>query len=217
MFKSILTTLLLLTPLITNASEFVAGKDYVILKHVKTTNAQQNAEVHVTEFFSYGCPWCYQLEPELNKWVDQKKPTIFFNKVPVVFNKSWKQYAKAFYTAQALDIEPQLAPDLFKAILKEHQPLNDTQAMIDFFVKHGVDAQTAKSAFKYSPSIEMEVNDSKNKMVSYQINAVPALVVNERYKTDMQMAKTEKRLFEILDFLVNKAARDSEPYNDGST
>lgn len=210
MFKSILTTLLLLTPFVTHAGDFVAGKDYVVLKQVETTQALQKSEVRVTEFFSYGCPWCYRLEPELNKWVTQKKQAIYFNKVPVVFNKSWKQYAKAFYTAKALDIEPQIAPDLFKAILKEHLALSDTQAMIDFFVEHGVDAKTAQSAFKYSPSIEMEVDDSKNKMVSYQINAVPALVVDERYKTDMQMAKNEKRLFEILDFLVNKAARDNE-------
>nr|WP_277619290.1 hypothetical protein [Legionella norrlandica] len=43
-------------------------------------------------------------------------------------------------------------------------------------------------------------------MAHYQINAVPAFVVNNKYKTDLQMAGSEERLFEILDYLIRKSA-----------
>ena len=46
-------------------------------------------------------------------------------------------------------------------------------------------------------------------MTSNHINAVPAFVVNNQFKTDLQMAKTEKRLFEILDFLVAEAKKEN--------
>ena len=42
-------------------------------------------------------------------------------------------------------------------------------------------------------------------MATYQVRAVPAFVINNQYKTDLQMAKTEERLFAILDFLLGKA------------
>ena len=81
--------------------------------------------------------------------------------------------------------------------------------MIDFFVQQGVDPTTAKSAFSYSTSIEMSVKAGQELMGRYQINAVPAVVVNNQFKTDLQMAKTEERMLAILDFLVAQSKESS--------
>ncbi|AHE65744.1 thiol:disulfide interchange protein DsbA/DsbL [Legionella oakridgensis] len=191
----------------TFAEEFIAGKDYVVIKDPEPVSSSANTVV-VTEYFSYGCPWCYRLEPELNRWVNAQGKAISYDKIPVIFNKDWEYYAKAYYTAKALDLGMQLSPVLFNAILKEKQSLNSDQAMIDFFASHGVDAKIASSAFMHSPSIDLEINDSKRQMARYQIAAVPALIVNNQYKTDLQMAKSEERLFAILDFLVNKSGKE---------
>lgn len=48
----------------------------------------------------------------------------------------------------------------------------------------------------------MKVGESNGLMAKYRVNAVPALIVNGKYKIDLQMAKTEDRLFKILDYLV---------------
>ncbi|WP_133128572.1 thiol:disulfide interchange protein DsbA/DsbL [Legionella nagasakiensis] len=209
MLKCIFSVVLLfIIPTITFAEEFIAGKDYVLVKNADPVHSPAN-KVVVTEYFSYGCPWCYRLESELNRWVDAQGKTISYNKVPVIFNKDWEYYAKAYYTAKALDLSAQLSPALFNAILKEKQSLNNDKAMVDFFANHGVDAKVASSAFLHSPSIDIEINDSKRQMAHYQIAAVPALVVNNDYKTDLQMAKSEERLFAILDFLVKKTAADN--------
>lgn len=204
MLKYFLCFVLVFSPLASFAEEFVAGKDYVIIPNPEKLNEIKNA-VSVTEYFSYGCPWCYRIEPALNQWVNQQGTKIFYNKVPVVFNKDWEYYAKAHYTAVALSLEPKLAPELFKAIVKDKQRLNSNQAMVDFFAHNGVDTKIAHSAFNQSPSIDIEINDSKREMVRYQVNAVPALVINNQYKTDLQMAKSEERLFAILNFLVAKS------------
>ena len=183
------------------SADFVAGKDYEIIKQTSKIDNIQGA-VSVTEFFSFGCPWCYRLEPAITKWAEQHKSKIHFKKIPVVFNKDWEFYAKAYYAAKDLSLSSTMDPALFKAILKDKRSLNSDKAMIEFFTHQGVDPTTAKSAFNYSTSIEMSVKRGQELMGRYQINAVPALVINNRFKTDLQMAKTEERLLAILDFLV---------------
>lgn len=140
MLKKMLFVLLFSFSMTAFAEDFVAGKDYVILKDSGQTHSN---DVTVTEFFSYGCPWCYRIESGLNKWVEKQGSNIAYNKVPVVFNKNWEFYAKAYYTAEVLGLSSKLSPLLFKAVLEEKHPLNTNQAMIDFFTQQGVDAATA--------------------------------------------------------------------------
>jgi len=202
MLKYTLSILLIFVSVAHGANDFVAGKDYVIINNNGTEGS--NAATHVTEFFSYGCPWCYRIEPSLNKWVNQKGTGLSYKKIPVVFNKNWEYYARAYYTVNALGLDSTLNPLLFKTIIKDKHPLNSAEAMVDFFTQQGVDEKTAQSAFDHSPSIDLAMSTGQALMVRYQINAVPAFVINNHYKTDLQMAQTEERLFAILDFLLTQ-------------
>ena len=203
MLKYLMSMMLCFMSLTSFSADFVAGKDYEVLKGVG--GLTNSAKPSVIEFFSFGCPWCYRLEPALALWVKQHQTTIYFKKIPVVFNKDWEYYAKAYYAAEALTLSPALNAALFKSILKDKRSLKNDQAMIDFFVEQGVEPATAKSAFTYSTSIEMSVKDGRTLMALYHINAVPAFIVDNRFKTDLQMAKTEERLFAIVDFLIEQS------------
>lgn len=99
-----------------------------------------------------------------------------------------------------------MTPLLFKAIQEERKPLDSKQSMISFFVAQGVDREIAKSAFENSPTIDMRVQNGMSLMGTYQINAVPAFVVNNKYKTDLQMAGNPERLLELLNYLTRKSA-----------
>lgn len=125
----------------------------------------------------------------------------------MVFNKEWIYYAKAYYTAELLGLGIKLNPLLFRAIQTDKQPLNSNQSMIDFFIAQGVDKETAESAFSHSTTIDMKVSEANALMSNYHVNAVPAIVINNLYKTDLQMAQGEERLFKILDYLVAKAGK----------
>ncbi|MBA2657400.1 MAG: thiol:disulfide interchange protein DsbA/DsbL [Tatlockia sp.] len=205
MLKQFVSIIFLILPLVATAEDFVAGKDYELLNPSAESN-KTHTQVSVTEFFSYGCHWCYQIDPALETWVKQKSNTISFTKVPVVFNEDWLFFAKAYYTAQRLGLEAKLNPLLFKEIQgKEKHGLNTNKGMIDFFASQGVDPLTAKSAFENSTTIDMEVKHGMAKMSEFQIKGVPAIIINDQFKTDLQMAKTEDRFLKILDFLVAKA------------
>ncbi|KTD32599.1 thiol:disulfide interchange protein DsbA/DsbL [Legionella israelensis] len=199
MLKKLLVFFLIF-PSLTFAETFIAGKDYQVI----SSHGGKRAQPEVVEFFSYGCPWCYRIEKPLNEWLKSEGKKVAFKRVPVVFNKEWENYAKAYYTAQALSMTDKLTPLLFKAI-QEERHLSTRQKMIDFFVKHGVNPQVAQSAFEHSPSIDLHVKNATQLMAQYQINAVPAFVIDKRYKTDLQMAKSPERLFLILNYLLHKS------------
>ncbi len=202
MFRKLLCILFFL-PTMALAAQFVEGKDYQV---ISTPMASSNKKVPtVTEFFSYGCPWCYKMEEPVSEWKSKVGKNVEFQKVPVVFKPNWDLYAKAYYTAKTLALADKFNPLLFKAIQDEKQPLETKQAMINFFVAQGVDREIAKSAFENSPSIDLRVNEGMALMAQYQINAVPAFVINNKYKTDLQMAGSPERLFEIMNYLITKS------------
>jgi thiol:disulfide interchange protein DsbA len=200
-----LICLLLLLPSLVFAAPFTEGKDYQVITNPRPLTDRTKGPV-LTEFFSYGCPWCYKMEEPLQGWISHLKSPIELERVPVVFKSDWEIYAKAYYTAKTLALSDKLNPLLFKAIQVDKQPLSNKEAMIRFFVTQGVDKEIAKSAFNHSPSIDMRVSNDMSLLANYQINAVPAFVVNNRYKTDLQMAGSTERLFELLDYLMTKPA-----------
>lgn len=202
MFKLIISILLFCSSFVGFGADFVLGKDYELIN--ESTSAGKQNTTTVTEFFSYACPWCYRIEPALQNWLTQQGSSIQFEKVPVVFSKDWEYYAKAYYLAKALSLNTKLDPILFKAIIQDKLSLHSNQTMIDFLVKAGVDKKIAESAFENSPSIEMNIETGKELMAHYHINAVPAFVINKHYKTDLQMAKTEQHLFEIITYLIKQ-------------
>ncbi|KTD52917.1 thiol:disulfide interchange protein DsbA/DsbL [Legionella quateirensis] len=204
MLKKLICILLLL-PAMALAAEFVEGKDYQLVSNPQQSVNKGKTPV-ITEFFSYGCPWCYKIDPSVNEWASKMGANVQLDRVPVVFKPDWELYAKAYYTAKTLALSEKLSPQLFKAIQEEKKPLSSKQSMIDFFVAHGVDKEIAKSAFENSPTIDMRVQNGMTLMAGYQINAVPAFVINNKYKTDLQMAGSQERLFQILDYLVRKSA-----------
>lgn len=190
--------------------QFVVGKDYEIITPNKTLpndDSNANGKIVVEEFFSYGCPFCFRLEPQLEKWLANKPANVEFKRVPVVFESGWDVYAKAYYTAEALGVTDKMTPAIFNAIHNQGQNLNDAAAMETFFIKQGVSKQDFDSAFNFSPSIGMELNRGTQLMQSYQVLVIPTFVVAGKYKTNAQLVNGDNtRLLQIVDFLINKAA-----------
>jgi thiol:disulfide interchange protein DsbA len=197
-----LVWLIILIPVITWAGDFIEGKDYQLTPNNPSIETSKTPTV--TEFFSYGCPSCFHVDPALTEWTNKVGTGVTITRIPVVFKPDWELYAKAYYTAKTLALTNKVNPLLFKAIQEEHKSLNTPQAMINFFVAQGVDREIAKSAFENSPTIEMNVKNGMTLMAQYQINAVPAFIINNKYKTDLQMAGSPERLFQIIDYLVRK-------------
>lgn len=200
--KKWLMILCFFLPGLSLAESFTAGQDYVVL--IERPAPKANQQPVVTEFFSYGCPWCYKIEAPLLTWQKQKAASIVFNRVPVIFHKEWIYYAKAYYAAKLLGLSEKLDPVLFEAVQKKQPDLNTDEKLVEFFVKQGVDKATAESAFEHSTEMTLQLKEGTALMAQYQIQSVPAVVVNGHYKTDLSMARSPERLLAIVNYLIQK-------------
>src|SRR5689334_12596404 len=61
-------------------------------------------KIEVVEFFWYGCPHCYNLEPYIERWEKSAPPDVQLRRIPAVFNQRWAHDAAIFYTFEALGV-----------------------------------------------------------------------------------------------------------------
>jgi thiol:disulfide interchange protein DsbA len=96
-------------------------------------------KIEVIEFFSYGCPHCADLEPEMQGWLKSVPPDVTFRRVPVMFQDRWVILGKIYYTLEALGVEQRLSPEVFKAIHKSGGNLATDKAFFDWAAANGLD------------------------------------------------------------------------------
>ena len=191
-------------------TEFKMGEDYELLKNPPAVR-QDNRSIEIIEFFSFGCPACYYLEPVLEKWIaTHQTTTINFHRIPVIFEPKWRMYAKAFYVAQAMDLHEKITLDIFQSIHEKHEELQSPEDLKKFFINHNVSAEEFDSAFNFSPRVDAQVNHSMQLMQQYKITEIPTLIIANKYKTTGRMAHTRERLLAILDFLIAKEQQASK-------
>lgn len=205
---AILFSLSIFQSAIAEGTDYIEGKDYDVIINNPGVPTLPEKTITVTEFFSYGCPWCYELEPQLQKWLKTKPTSVKFERVPVIFEKNWDYYAKAYYIAKALDIESQITPKLFNAIQEQNKTLGSDSAMQKFFIKEGVQKNVVQNAFQASPTLDAEIKQGPQLMHSYQVYVIPAIVVDGKYKTDLRMAMTDEKFMNIVQFLVEKRKKE---------
>jgi len=187
---------------------FEAGKDYQVIPSALGVTTPANSKIAVIEFFSYGCPWCYHLEPDLETWIAHKPKNVTFERIPVVFEQGWDVLAKIYYTAKDLGVAESLMLPTFAAIQDKGQNLTDPTLMLQFFVAHGVKQQDFESAYSFSPGIDAQMMRGDKLMRQYGIFAVPSFVINGKYMTNMGMAHGDnKRLLQTINYLINKESQ----------
>ncbi len=201
MKKNLLYIICLFLPLATFADNYQAGKDYIRIANGVSHSKQKE----VMEFFSYGCPWCYELENSINNFRKNLPKGVVFLRIPVVFERGWDVYAKAYYTAKSLNLLDKMTPKIFHAIQEENKRLNKNKFMIEFFTENGVKKDIAENAFNISPTIKSEVKNGMMMMNRFGVRSVPTFVVNQTYRVDLQLAGGDKkRLFNIIRYLLKK-------------
>ncbi|MCH9636749.1 MAG: thiol:disulfide interchange protein DsbA/DsbL [Gammaproteobacteria bacterium] len=193
---------------------FKAGKDYEVISTSEIIpKLTPKTQVRVVEFFSYACSACYHFEPTLDKWLAKKPEYVKFERVPIVFQPSWRSLARAYYIAKMLGVEKKLTPAIFKAIHVEGQDLSNPKLQEEFFIKHGVKQHEFESIASFSPGIDAQLLRSDTLMQEDKILAAPTLVIDNRYKVDPSMAGIggdPMRFLQVTDYLIEKVRKGDE-------
>jgi thiol:disulfide interchange protein DsbA len=177
-----------------------SGQPYQAVQPPQQTQVQPGT-IEVLEFFWYGCPHCYAMEPYVEKWLQTKPADVEFIRVPGVLNKVWMAHARAYYTAQKLGVLEQIHRPLFDALHREKRKIFSEDELRAFFGERGVKGEDFTSAYK-SHDVEIRVKQAYVLAQNYRLTGVPAFVVNGKYATSGQLAGTYENIITTINSLI---------------
>lgn len=178
---------------------FDEGIEYKKLELAETKG--EGGKILVQEFFWYGCPHCYSMEPYLAEWKKKMPSNVEFEAVPAPFNPVWALHARGFYAAQQLGVAEKAHVPLFKAIHDNKQRIFDRQSLADFYATQGADRDKFLKLLS-SFSVDGKVRRADSLTRRYQLDSVPSFAVNGVYVTSPSMAGTNERALQVLDQLI---------------
>jgi thiol:disulfide interchange protein DsbA len=96
------------------AADLQEGRDFRVINPPLTVPSDR---IEVTEFFWYGCPHCFDLEPPLAAWAASLPAGVSFRRVPAIpANDKWLPAARLYYTLEAMGLADKLHFEVFAAI-----------------------------------------------------------------------------------------------------
>lgn len=184
----------------TSSTAFQEGKDYTVLATVMPTRDANKIEV--IEFFWYGCPHCFELEPRLEAWVAKLPKNIDFWRSPVIWGPVRENHAQVYYTAEALGILDKTHQAFFEAVQTAQTAKKDNAYTTPaeakaFFVSQGVAEDKFDQTFSsFAVMSKIKLADARGR--SYAIQGVPTLVVNGKYAVQGSMPHS----LQVVDYLI---------------
>ncbi|WJW75461.1 thiol:disulfide interchange protein DsbA/DsbL [Thiohalobacter sp. IOR34] len=161
------------------------------------------AKIEVVEMFWYGCPHCYQLEPELADWLKRQPADVEFVRVPAVLAKNWEPLARAWYTAELLGVEDRIHAPLFRAIHQERRRFRSADDLRKFFVEQGVSGKDFDATYN-SFGVLTKINRARQLTRRSGIRGVPSLIVNGKYRTSASDAGSHEAMLRVVDYLIER-------------
>jgi thiol:disulfide interchange protein DsbA len=184
----------------------VEGKDFLKLEKPAPVTAP-NGKIEVTEFFWYGCPHCYALEPQLEPWRAKLPADVYFRLVPFDFGEALRElHARIFCTWEALGLVEKMHVKTFDRFHRERKPINTEQDMLAFAGENGLDVAKVKDAWN-SFGTQVKVRQAKQTCEQYGINSTPVLAIQGRFETEPSMAGSGERTLTVADWLINRVRK----------
>jgi thiol:disulfide interchange protein DsbA len=211
-----------------SAAEPESGEQKILLAQADTSTAPQNwkykegqhyvrmvptqptvggaDKIEVAEFFWYGCPHCYDFEPIINKWSENKAANVRFVRIPATWNALVKLHARLYYTEEVLVRngvikKPALFRDtVFQEYNRGNRMTTDT-AIAKVFERFGVSADEFGRTWN-SFEVNQKLRVAEDLARRYSIANVPTIVVNGKYRTGGAEAGSYPKVIEVIDELV---------------
>jgi thiol:disulfide interchange protein DsbA len=136
-------------------------------------------KVEVIEFFWYGCPHCYAIEPSVRAWLAKQPKDVVFKRVHPAIG-GWEKHAEIYYTLEAMGLLDQMHQKVFDAIHKENLNLTDQKVRDAWLAKQGVDAAKFEGVAK-SFTVATKLQRARQMAMSYKVDSVPKIVIDGKY------------------------------------
>jgi len=195
---------IILSFLILGMHSYAYAQKYV---QISTEKQQESKDIIVYEFFWYGCPHCFNLEPTMDRIEADLEDDTKVMKIPVALRKSWVTHAKLYYALEQMEKTDDMHNLIFEEIHIENNRLATEDQIVRFLEKHGID--TAEFLEKFNSfGTEARIKKSSNLARKYQINSVPTIIVNGRYLTSGSYVSSYDELYSVVNLLIERERND---------
>ena len=181
------------------------GFDYRVLPIAQPVEIK--GKVEVIEFFWYGCPHCYDFEPELSSWVKRQPKDVVFKRVPVAFRDDFMPHSQLFYALEAMGKGDALNEKVMYAMHKENKRLLTEPEIADWVASQGIDRNTFLATYR-SFAVISKARAAKQMAEAYRIDGVPTIVMQGKYVTSPSIAGTKAKAILVMDYLEDKIRKN---------
>lgn len=179
--------------------------DYRVIKPQPLSVA---SGIEVIDFFWYGCPHCYNLQPALERWISRKPADVTVRRIPAVLRDSWAPHARIYYTLEALGEVERLHQRVYYGYHVEELAMSKPEVVAEWAVRNGIARERWNEAYD-SVAVQRKVEEAARLSRAYSVTGTPSLVVNGRYLTSSSMSESLNGVILILDGLIDKMRREA--------
>ena len=188
------------------APPLVAGVDYVDIPNGQRFNTA-DGRIEVVEVFGYVCPFCASVQPMVSAMKAKFPADVHMVYVPAAFGGTWDNYAKAFYTAEAMGLVDKTHDAMFRAIhidktLKGERGMDTPEQIAAFYGNYGADPKQFTSSMQ-SFAVATKVNSGRQFILNAFSNgdspSTPAFIVDGKYRVK---GKSVDDVFRVLNQLI---------------
>jgi thiol:disulfide interchange protein DsbA len=200
------------------SADWSAGINYFEIQPPQPT-AVAPGKIEVTEVFSYACPACDHFYPVADRLKASLPPNAELDFIPAGFNpgEDWPMFQRAYYAAQVLGIDKRTHDAMFDAVWKTGElavvdpgsnrlkvPPPSIQDAAAFYARvAGVKPETFIAAAK-SFGVDTRIRQAEQLIRDYGVASTPTIIVNGKYRLDVQSAGGPDQVVELVKWLVAK-------------
>ena len=188
------------------APPLVAGVDYAEIPNGQPFDTA-DGRIEVAEVFGYVCPFCASVQPTVSAMKAKFPPDIRMVYVPAAFGGPWDNYAKGYYTAEAMGLVDKTHDAMFRAIhidktLKGERGMDTPEQIAAFYAAYGADPKQFTSSME-SFAVATKINRGKQFILNAFSNgdspSTPSFIVNGKYRVK---GKSVDDVFRVLNQLI---------------
>jgi len=202
------------------AETWVEGRNFELLVPPQKTSVPAG-KVEVMEVFSYACPACNGFEPTMNKLKRSLPANAQLVHLPASFipAEDWPMFQRAYFAAQSLGIAEQTHQAIYDAVWKSGElavvdpktrrlksPLPTLEDAARYYARISDVKPEAFLAAANSFAVNVKMKAADAQVIAMDVPGTPTIVVNGKYRVNMDSLRSGDQLIDLVRFLVAKEA-----------
>lgn len=164
-------------------------------------------KIEVLQFFYYGCPHCFDMQPLIEDWLAKKPADVEFRYMPALRDEKWLVLTRAYFALEKLGQARRLHRPIYDVINFDGAQLTDEQKLFDWVARNGVERARFVEAFN-ADDTRAQVEAARKLTVDYNIRATPTMVVAGKYLFSSGQAGSHFEAMKMLDQFIDSARRE---------